>query len=92
MTLSTDQTQWFATTFGQLVANVERAVVGKTRVLQLAFTCLVAEGHLLLEDYPGTGKTSLARAMAQTLRGEQHRIQFTPDILPGCITGVSVYN
>ena len=92
MSLSPQQTQWFATTFGQLVANVERAVVGKTHVVQLAFTCLIAEGHLLLEDFPGTGKTSLARAMAQTLRGEQHRIQFTPDLLPSDVTGVTIYD
>ena len=52
----------------------------------------MAEGHLLLEDYPGTGKTSLARAMAQTLRGEQHRIQFTPDLLPSDVTGVTIYD
>jgi MoxR-like ATPase len=92
MSLSTEQSHWFATTFGQLVSNVERAVVGKTRVVQLAFTCLVAEGHLLLEDFPGTGKTSLARAMAQTLRGEQSRIQFTPDLLPSDVTGVTIYD
>ena len=92
MTLSPEQTQWFSSTFGQLVANVEKAVVGKTRVVQLAFTCLLAEGHLLLEDFPGTGKTSLARAMAQTLRGEQHRIQFTPDLLPSDVTGVTIFD
>lgn len=92
MTLSTAQSQWFASTFGQLTANVEQAVVGKTHVVQLAFTCLLAEGHLLLEDFPGTGKTSLARAMAQTLRGEQHRIQFTPDLLPSDVTGVTIYD
>lgn len=92
MTLTDDQIQWFTTTFAQLVANVERAIVGKPRVVQLAFTCLVAEGHLLLEDFPGTGKTSLARAMAQTLRGEQQRIQFTPDLLPSDVTGVTIYD
>lgn len=92
MSLTPEQTQWFATTFGQLVGNVERALVGKTQVVRLAFTCLVAEGHLLLEDFPGTGKTSLARAMAQTLRGEQHRIQFTPDLLPSDVTGVTIYD
>jgi MoxR-like ATPase len=89
--MSNDQAAWFATTFGQLVANVERAVVGKTRVVQLAVTCLLSEGHLLLEDFPGTGKTSLARAMAQTVQGKQSRIQFTPDLLPGDVTGVTIY-
>ncbi len=92
MPLSPDQSQWFETTFGQLVTNVEHAVVGKTRTVQLAWTCLLAEGHLLLEDFPGTGKTSLARAMAQTLQGTQHRIQFTPDLLPSDVTGVTIYD
>ncbi|KAA1374685.1 AAA family ATPase [Aeromicrobium fastidiosum] len=92
MTLTPDQTAWFSTTFGQLVANVERAVVGKTHVIQLAMTCLIAEGHMLLEDYPGTGKTSLARAMAQTLHGKQNRIQFTPDLLPSDVTGVTIFD
>jgi len=92
MPLSQEQSQWFATTFGQLVANVETALVGKTRTVQLAWTCLLAEGHLLLEDFPGTGKTSLARAMAQTMQGSQNRIQFTPDLLPSDVTGVTIYD
>jgi MoxR-like ATPase len=92
MPLSQEQSQWFATTFGQLVANVETALVGKTRTVQLAWTCLIAEGHLLLEDFPGTGKTSLARAMAQTMQGSQNRIQFTPDLLPSDVTGVTIYD
>ncbi|MFT4265177.1 MAG: MoxR family ATPase [Nocardioides sp.] len=92
MPLTPEQTQWFSTTFGQLVANVEEAVVGKTRIVQLAWTCLIAEGHLLLEDFPGTGKTSLARAMAQTMQGSQNRIQFTPDLLPSDVTGVTIYD
>ncbi|NLC99052.1 MAG: MoxR family ATPase [Actinomycetales bacterium] len=92
MTMTPEQTAWFSTTFGQLVANIEQAVVGKTEVIQLAMTCLIAEGHLLLEDFPGTGKTSLARAMAQTLHGKQSRIQFTPDLLPSDVTGVTIYD
>jgi MoxR-like ATPase len=71
---------------------VETALVGKTRTVQLAWTCLLAEGHLLLEDFPGTGKTSLARAMAQTMHGSQNRIQFTPDLLPSDVTGVTIYD
>ncbi|MEI2714942.1 MAG: MoxR family ATPase [Nocardioides sp.] len=89
---TTEQTTWFANTFAQLVANIERAVVGKTEVVQLALTALVSEGHLLLEDFPGTGKTSLARAIAQTLHGKQSRIQFTPDLLPSDVTGVTIYD
>ncbi|WP_229051835.1 MoxR family ATPase [Aeromicrobium sp. Leaf350] len=91
-TLTPDQTQWFATTFGQLVGNVEQAVVGKTHQIQLAMACLLSEGHLLLEDFPGTGKTSLARAIAQTLKGRQSRIQFTPDLLPSDVTGVTIFD
>lgn len=92
MALTQDQTEWYATTFAQLVANVETALVGKTTTVQLAWTCLLAEGHLLLEDFPGTGKTSLARAMAQTMKGSQSRIQFTPDLLPSDVTGVTIYD
>ncbi|WP_341350908.1 AAA family ATPase [Nocardioides convexus] len=61
-------------------------------MVRLAFVALLAEGHLLLEDYPGTGKTSLARAIAQTIQGEHHRIQFTPDLLPSDVTGVTIYD
>lgn len=92
MSLTNEQTQWFATTFGQVVSHVEQALVGKTTQVQLAMTCLLAEGHLLLEDFPGTGKTSLARAIAQTLQGKHNRIQFTPDLLPSDVTGVTVYD
>ncbi|TWH01831.1 MoxR-like ATPase [Nocardioides sp. J9] len=92
MSLSSEQTEWFSQTFAQLVANVEQAIVGKTEVVRLAFVTLLAEGHLLLEDYPGTGKTSLARAIAQTIQGEHHRIQFTPDLLPSDVTGVTIFD
>lgn len=92
MSLTTEQTEWFSQTFAQLVANVEQAIVGKTEVVRLAFVALLAEGHLLLEDYPGTGKTSLARAIAQTIQGDHHRIQFTPDLLPSDVTGVTIYD
>ena len=92
MTITAEQSSWFATTFGQIVANVEKAVVGKADVIQLAVTCLLSEGHLLLEDFPGTGKTSLARALAQTVQGTHSRIQFTPDLLPSDVTGVTIYD
>ena len=92
MTISTEQAAWFATTFDQLVANVEVAVRGKDRPVRLALTCLLSEGHLLLEDNPGTGKTQLARALANTVQGSHSRIQFTPDLLPSDVTGVTIYD
>ena len=90
--MTPEQASWFADTFGRLVANVEQAVVGKTHVVRLALTCLLSEGHLLLEDFPGTGKTSLAKSLANTVQGTNSRIQFTPDLLPTDVTGVTVYD
>ncbi len=87
-----DQIAWFAATFESLVDNVSAAVVGKRDVIALAVTCLAAAGHLLLEDVPGTGKTSLARALANTVHGSHHRVQFTPDLLPSDVSGASIYD
>jgi len=92
MSITQEQTTWFQETFAKLVDNVEQVVLGKRHVIELAFTAMVSEGHLLLEDYPGTGKTSLARAMGQTVQGTSSRIQFTPDLLPGDVTGITVYD
>ncbi len=76
----------------KLIKNIERVIVGKTKVIKLAITCLLAKGHLLLEDIPGTGKTTLALAIARSIHGNFHRIQFTADLLPTDITGVSLYH
>ena len=72
--------------------NVERVIVGKREVIDLVLVALLIESHILFEDVPGTGKTMLARALATSLGGGFKRIQFTPDLLPNDVTGVSVYN
>jgi len=75
-----------------LVANVEAVVRGKHDEIRMAVACLLSEGHLLLDDVPGTGKTSLAKAIAGSIGGSWKRVQFTPDLLPSDITGVMVYD
>ena len=65
--ISQEQATWFADTFGRLVANIEQAVMGKRTTVQLVLTCMLSEGHMLLEDVPGTGKTVLAKALANTV-------------------------
>ncbi|HNQ05730.1 MAG TPA: MoxR family ATPase [Tetrasphaera sp.] len=92
MTLAPENAAWFANIFGQLTDNVGQALLGKAPVIRLALTCLLSEGHLLLEDAPGTGKTILARALAATVQGSHSRIQFTPDLLPSDITGITMYD
>jgi MoxR-like ATPase len=72
----------FRDVFDALVAQVERVLLGKRRSVHLALVCLFAEGHLLIEDVPGVGKTSLAKALARATGGSWQRIQFTPDLLP----------
>ena len=91
-TMTPDQASWFSETFQRLVGHVEQAVLGKTSTVELALTCMLSEGHLLLEDVPGTGKTSLAKALANTVEGTHSRIQFTPDLLPSDVTGVTIYD
>jgi MoxR-like ATPase len=76
----------------KIVQNVEKVMVGKREVVQLAVIALISEGHLLIEDAPGLGKTMLARSLAKSINCSFKRIQFAPDMLPGDITGVSVFN
>jgi MoxR-like ATPase len=82
----------FRDVFDALVAQVERVLLGKRRAVHLALVCLFAEGHLLIEDVPGVGKTSLAKALARATGGSWQRIQFTPDLLPSDVTGASIWN
>ena len=76
----------------RLCTNMAHVIQGKPEVIRHAVVCLLAEGHLLLEDVPGTGKTSLARALASSLSITWNRIQFTPDLLPSDVSGVSIFN
>jgi MoxR-like ATPase len=76
----------------KVVANVERVIVGKHNEVRLALVALLCQGHLLIEDVPGTGKTVLAKAIARSLGCSFRRIQFTPDLLPTDVTGLSIYN
>jgi MoxR-like ATPase len=82
----------FGAAYSDIAEAVQKALRGKPRAVRLALTCLFAGGHLLIEDVPGVGKTTLAKAMATALGGRWQRIQFTPDLLPADITGTSVYS
>src|SRR5690242_1950232 len=82
----------FKDVFDAVAEQIESVIRGKRRAVHLALVCLFAEGHLLVEDVPGVGKTSLAKAIARSVGGKWRRIQFTPDLLPSDVTGVSVWN
>jgi len=92
MTIAPEQTTWFAETFSLLADNIEQAILGKRHVVELVLATAISGGHVLLEDFPGTGKTALARALGDTIKGTNSRIQFTPDLLPGDVTGITVYD
>jgi len=76
----------------RVIDNVDRVIVGKRHVTELLLVALLCEGHVLLEDVPGVGKTTMARAVARSIGGEFKRIQFTPDLLPSDISGISYFN
>jgi MoxR-like ATPase len=82
----------FVRMFDSLVDNVTKVLHGKEGVVRAALTCVLAEGHLLIEDVPGVGKTSLARAICKSVNLTWNRVQFTPDLLPSDITGVTVFD
>ena len=92
MPVTPDQAQWFADAFGKLVDNIDQAIMGKKHQLKLVLTALLSDGHILLEDVPGTGKTVLAKALANTIEGTHSRVQFTPDLLPSDVTGVTIWD
>jgi MoxR-like ATPase len=81
-----------AETIGRIVANLARVVHAPAETLQLVALCLISEGHLIIEDLPGVGKTTLAKALARSLDCSFSRLQFTPDLLPTDVTGVNVFN
>jgi MoxR-like ATPase len=81
-----------ASVTSRISGNIEKVIEGKPDVVRTAVTVLLAEGHLLIEDVPGVGKTMLSKALARSIDGTVKRIQFTPDLLPSDVTGVSIYN
>jgi MoxR-like ATPase len=89
---STSDWQRFAERFHAIESNIERVIQGKRAEIRLALAALLAEGHILIEDVPGVGKTMLAKAMARSIDCSFRRIQFTPDLLPTDVTGVNVFN
>jgi MoxR-like ATPase len=90
--LSDTDIDWFAARFDDLASNVEHVIQGKRDVVSLMAFCLLAEGHAIVEDVPGVGKTLLAKSLARSIDCGFSRIQFTPDLLPSDVTGVSVWN
>lgn len=79
-------------TIGKILENIERVMIGKRNVAELSLVALLSGGHVLLEDVPGVGKTMMVRALAKSVNAKFRRIQFTPDLLPSDVTGVSIYN
>ena len=79
-------------TINKIIKNIEKVMIGKRDVAELSLVALLAQGHVLLEDVPGVGKTMMVRALAKSVNASFRRIQFTPDLLPSDVTGVSIYN
>jgi MoxR-like ATPase len=92
MPITPEQATQFADAFTRLVDNIDQAILGKKEVIRLVIAALLSNGHVLLEDFPGTGKTVLAKALANTVQGTSSRVQFTPDLLPSDVTGVTIFD
>lgn len=75
-----------------IISNIEKVIIGKNTQIKLVLTALLAKGHVLIEDTPGTGKTKMAKALAASIDGTFKRVQFTPDLLPSDVTGLNIYN
>lgn len=91
-TVLPDEVVDYTAALDRLAGAVSTVLLGKPEVVRLALTAMIARGHLLIEDVPGVGKTTLARALAAAIGGQWRRIQFTPDLLPADVTGVTVYS
>jgi MoxR-like ATPase len=92
VTVTPEDLQWFGKSFSAIVDNIETVIQGKRRTIELATICLLSAGHALIEDVPGVGKTLLARSLAKSIDCSFQRVQFTPDLLPSDVTGVSVWD
>jgi len=90
--VSPDDLEWFDDRFQKVADNIERVIQGKKSTIELVAVSLIAEGHVLIEDVPGVGKTLLAKALARSIDCSFQRVQFTPDLLPSDVTGVSVWD
>ncbi|MBU1864852.1 MAG: AAA family ATPase, partial [Actinobacteria bacterium] len=90
--VSQEDLAWFGERFDAIASNIERVIQGKRDVIDLVVLSLLSEGHVLMEDVPGVGKTLLAKALARSIHCNFQRIQFTPDLLPSDVTGVSVWD
>jgi len=92
VTVSAEDLQWFSERYREITDNIEKVIQGKRETIQLITMCLLASGHALIEDVPGVGKTLLAKSLARSIDCSFQRIQFTPDLLPSDVTGVSVWD